>query len=530
MLEAIADSAATLIGAQRAVVYELDQAEGCLRARTVLGGRIEPGFSVKLGQDAAGQAALRLAPVWCDDVLDHPLPSYAERHEPTGQPLHAVIASHGYRAVLAAPVISRETALGAVCVYWDEVHLPDEGEVRMLSALGRQAAIAMDNAQLVGDLRRTLEDLRAAQETLVRGATLRAVGELAAGAAHHLNNLMAVVLGRSQLLLMKNPGSPMATSLKSIERAAIDAADTVRRIQGFSGTAKEGGEAVTRFDLNAVVQEAIEFTRSRWQNEAKVRGATIDVHVQPGPVPALTGRRLEIREVITNLLLNAVDALPEGGRIAVSTRSEPGRAVISVSDSGTGMAPDVKRRAFEPFYTTKGVKRTGLGLAVAYGTVQRHGGQISIDSEPGTGTTVTFWLPVLVVETAAAPAPAPIRDRRMHSVLIIDDEADVRDLVSDVLASHGHRITGASGGREGLARFEAGSYDIVLTDLGMPDLNGWEVARAIKSTRSGTPVLLLTGWADAVDPTAAGLVDAILKKPFGLDELAAAVTTALADR
>ena len=528
VLEAIADSAATLIGAQRAVVFALD--DGCLRARTVRGGGIESGFTVKLGQGAAGEAALRLAPVWCDDVLERPLPSFAERHEPTGLPLHAVIAEHGYRAVLAAPVISRETALGAVCVYWDKVHRPDEREIRMLSALGRQAAIAMDNAQLVGDLRRTLEDLRSAQETLVRGATLRAVGELAAGAAHHLNNLMAVVLGRTQLLLMKNPGTVMATSLKSIERAAIDAADTVRRIQGFSGTAKEGGEAVARFDLNAVVQEAIEFTRSRWGNEAKVRGASIDVQAQPGPVPALSGRRLEIREVITNLLLNAVDALPEGGRIVVSTRTEAGRAVIAVSDSGTGMPPDVKRRAFEPFFTTKGVKRTGLGLAVAYGTVQRHGGQISIDSEPGAGTTVTFWLPAPVEEAVAAARPAPARGQRFRSVLVIDDEADVRDLVSDVLASHGHHITGASGGREGLARFEAGTYDIVLTDLGMPDLNGWEVARAIKSARSDTPVLLLTGWADAVDPSAAGLVDAILKKPFGLDELAAAVTTALADR
>src|SRR5262249_10551336 len=151
-------------------------------------------------------------------------------------------------------------------------------------------------------------DLRAAQETLVRGATLRAVGELAAGAAHHLNNLMAVVLGRTQLLLMKNPASATATSLKSIERAASDAADTVRRIQGFSGTVKRGESA--RFDVNAVVQEAIEFTRSRWQNEAKVRGASIEIHFQPGHIPVVSGHRLEVREVLTNLVLNSVDALP----------------------------------------------------------------------------------------------------------------------------------------------------------------------------------------------------------------------------
>jgi len=234
--------------------------------------------------------------------------------------------------------------------------------------------------------------------------------------------------------------------------------------------------------------------------------------------------------VLTNLVLNAMDALPAGGRVVVATRAEAGRVIVSVNDSGVGMADEVMRRAFEPFFTTKGVKRTGLGLAVAYGTLQRHGGQISLESAPGTGTTVTFWLPGAVEKMVAAAPAAPSRAQHFGSVLVIDDEADVRDLVSDVLASHGHHITRASGGREGLARFGEGKYDIVLTDLGMPDLNGWEVARAIKSTRGDTPVLLLTGWADAVDPSAAGLVDGILKKPFGLDELAAAVTTALAGR
>ena len=528
VLEGIADSAATLIGAQRAVVFELDQEAGCLRARAVRGVGIEPAFTLRLGQGAAGHAALRLEPAWSDDVLERPLPGYDEPYQQSDVALGTLALKYGGRAILAVPVISREAALGAVCVCWDEVHRPDEREVRMLSALGRQAAIAMENARLVGDLRRTLEELRAAQETLVRGATLRAVGELAAGAAHHLNNLMAVVLGRTQLLLITKPDPAVAASLRSIERAAVDAADTVRQIQGFAGTARAGG--ATRFDLNTVIQEAIGFTRSRWHNEAKVRGASIEVHAQPGPIPEVSGRHVEIREVITNLILNAVDALPEGGRIVIATRAEPGRVIVSVSDSGVGMAAEVKRRAFEPFFTTKGVKRTGLGLAVAYGTVQRHAGQIVLESAPGAGTTVTFWLPAAArADNAAGPGakpPAP----RVGSVLVIDDEADVRDLVADVLMSHGHRITVAAGGREGLARFEAGRYDVVLTDLGMPDLDGWQVARAIKASRGDIPVLLLTGWADATDPSGATLVDGILKKPFGVEELAAAVAAALAGR
>ncbi len=520
VLEVIVDSAVRLTGGQRAVVFELDQAGGSLRARAIRGIDMEPGFALPLGQGAAGAAAVRLSPVWSADVLAQPLPGFDDTLEGAAMSLDELGRRHNFRGVLGVPVISRETALGAVCVYWDEVHEPDGREIRLLSALARQAAIGLDNARLVGDLRRTLDDLRAAQETLVRGATLRAVGELAAGAAHHLNNLLAVVLGRTQLLLMKNPDTPSETSLRSIERAATDAAETVVRIQGFTRTAKRSETG--SFDLNAAVQEAIEFTRLRWQDEAQVKGAPIDVAFEQGSPPAISGRSAEIREVMTNLILNAVDALPAGGRIAVRTRGEPGRAVVSVTDSGIGMSGDVKRRVFEPFFTTKGVKRTGLGLAVAYGTIRRHGGQVEVESEEGRGTTVTFWLPV------DGPSAAGPSLERIGSILIVDDEADVRELVADVLSGLGHNVTVAGGGREGLARFETGRYDLVLTDLGMPDFNGWDVARAVKASRPDVPVLLLTGWADAATPADVPRVEGIIKKPFDLKQLAAAVSQALA--
>lgn len=527
VLDAIADSAATLIGAQRAVVFELDPTARVLRARAIRGIGIEPGLALRLGQGAAGTAALTLKPAWSHDVLEQPLPGYDEMHDQSGMLLGTLILKYGYRGILAVPVVSRDTALGAVCIYWDDVHVPDEREIRVLSALARQAAIAMDNARLVGDLRRTLDELKATQETLVRGATLRAVGELAAGAAHHLNNLMAVVLGRAQLLLMKNPAAEAVPSLKTIERAAVDAADTVRRIQAFSKTGRGGASA--RFDLNTVVQEGIEFTRSRWQDEAQMRGTPIEVRFEPGTVPEVSGRGAELREVVTNLILNAVDALPAGGRIRIATSAEAGRTVVTIADTGTGMSEETLRRAFEPFFTTKGVKRTGLGLAVAYGAVRRHGGQIALESAPGLGTTVSFWLPG--AESDEAPLLAvPPEPERMGSILVIDDEADVRELLTEVLTGRGHTVTVAAGGREGLARFEAGRFDLVLTDLGMPDFNGWEVARVVKAARSDTPVLLLTGWADPVDPSEEGRVDGIVRKPFDLNRLAAVINSALAPR
>jgi GAF domain-containing protein/CheY-like chemotaxis protein len=525
VLDAIADSAIKVTGAQRAVVFEMDQDAGHLLARAVRGMAVDKGYVVQLGQGAAGTAAEQRVPVWSADVVAEPPPGYDSVQAQEGVTLAAMATRFGYRAVLAVPVVSREAVLGAVCIYWDEVHRPDEREIRLLSALARQAAIAMDNARLVSDLRHTLDDLKAAQDTLVRGATLRAVGELAAGASHHLNNLMAVVLGRTQLLLMKKPPEELVTSLKTIERAAVDAAETVRRIQAFGRT--ETSAAVV-FDLNDTVREGIQLTRPRWEHEAQVRGARIEVIYEPVTFLRAPGRAAEVREVVTSLILNAVDAMPSGGRIVIRAQAVKGRAVVSVSDSGSGMSAEVKRRAFEPFFTTKGVKSTGLGLAVAYGTIRRHGGEVSVESTEGIGTTVTFWLPSAESAMTAPAAPPEPRPERKGKILVIDDEVSVLDIVAEVLSARGHSVTVAPGGREGLLSFSSGGYDLVLTDLGMPDVNGWEVLRAVKESRPATPVLVLTGWGDTTEAPAGPRPDGVLTKPFDLRSLATAVSEALA--
>jgi signal transduction histidine kinase len=482
---------------------------------------VDKGYLVLVGQGAVGTAVARRAPVWSADVVEDPPPGYDSIQVQEKASLAEMAKRFGYRAVLAVPVVSRETVLGAVGIYWDEAHRPAEREIRLLSALARQAAIAMDNARLVTDLRHTLDDLKAAQETLVRGATLRAVGELAAGAAHHLNNLMAVVLGRTQLILMKKPPEDLVASLKTIERSAVDAAETVRRIQAFGRTDKD--DVVGALDLDAVIGEGIQLTRPRWEHEAQIRGARIEVLYDPAPLPRVPGRAAEIREVVTSLLLNAVDAMPSGGRIVIRTHTEKNRVGVTISDSGTGMGADVKRRAFEPFFTTKGVKSTGLGLAVAYGTIRRHGGEISMDSTEGIGTTVSFWLPGAATAAAAPAPPVQALPERKGNVLLIDDEASVLEIVAEVLSAHGHSVTVARGGREGLLAFAAGRFDLVMTDLGMPDLNGWDVVRSIKESRTTTPVLVLTGWGDTAEAPTGVRPDGFLTKPFDLKRLAAEV-------
>jgi signal transduction histidine kinase/putative methionine-R-sulfoxide reductase with GAF domain len=485
---------------------------------TTVGTRARPLRPARLvpGQGLTGLALQESRPLRTDDYVADP--RFARPPE-----MEEWARAEGVVSMITAPVTDASGEL--IALLWAFNRTPRPFTARdeaTLAGLARQAALAMENARLVTDLRGTLDDLKAAQETLVRGATLRAVGELAAGAAHHLNNLMAVVLGRTQLLLHKNRVPEMAPALRTIERAAVDAADTVRRIQAFS-RAKHGG-AASELDLNQTVMESIDFTRARWEHEAQVRGAGVEMVFEPGSVPPVLGRKAELREVFTNLILNAVDAMPSGGRVLIRSWSEPGRALVSICDSGEGMSAEVRDRAFEPFFTTKGVQRLGLGLAVAYGLISSHGGQISLDGGEGRGTTVTFWIPVSGVDATPAPTPAGVAPR--GRILVVDDEADVRELLADVLMAHGHHVTLAGGGREALRRFEEGVYDLVITDLGMPDINGWEVARGIKAARASMPVLLLTGWADAVDPDASR-VDAVIKKPFDTAKLAAAVSAAL---
>jgi signal transduction histidine kinase/CheY-like chemotaxis protein len=388
--------------------------------------------------------------------------------------------------------------------------------VPLLRIFAPQAAVAIENARLVESLQQALDDLKAAQEQLVRGETLRSLGEMAAGAAHHLNNLLAVVVARIQLLLRKALDPKLQRSLEIVEQAALDGAEVVRRVQQFARVWPR--EEPVPVYLNQIAEEALEFTRLRWQNEARARGVEIDASLLPGQIPCISGQPAELREVVTNLVLNAVDALPNGGKIVLRSWAEHKSALLSVSDNGVGMSKEARRQVFEPFFTTKGVKSTGLGLSVVHGIVESHSGSVVLESEEGQGTTVTLHFPAL--PSPASPSASQMRQAtRAARLLVIDDEPEVLDVLKEMLASLGHAVTAASRGPEGLALLERERYDLVLTDLAMPGMTGWQVAQAVKSRWPDLPVILLTGWADQVDPSHTSWVDRLLKKPFQLGQI-----------
>ena len=462
---------------------------------------------------------------------------------PDGSLEHAAVRALPVRpaAFLYAPLLRQQQLLGAIVSYW--WGSPAEALDKPLTvALGvaNQVALALDNARLYSETQHSLTELRAAQEKLVQGATLRALGEMASGAAHHLNNLLMVILGRTDLLLRTASSAGNArTKLEVISQAAKDAAEVVRRVQRFARA--EIMEERQLVDFYALAREVLEITRPRWEDEAQARGVPIAVTLEPGGSARVAANPAALREVVMNLVLNAVDALREGGTIKIQASARGDEACLEVADTGTGMSEDVRRRALEPFFTTKGPKGTGLGLSVSYGIIKSHGGELDLRSAPGRGTVAVVRLPLagsrapvtasqLQTPAEAAPAPAapPARSDHQH-VLIVDDDENVRSILVEMVASQGHEVLAAASGREALGLLEGGaSVDLVLTDLGMPGMSGWEVARAVRSRWPRLAVGLVTGWGNHVEVAAADrdLIVGTVAKPVSHERLEAFITSA----
>ncbi len=524
--ERIAGSVLPLFEARSSGIYALEP-DGSFRG-IAWGGdaraRYTHGQPFPPGEGVIGWIIDHNATVSSPDVLSDPRFVFPE-------PRRSELAADGNSAVLAVPLRAKGALIGVLAVADKQGRTFIEAELVLLQAWADQAALALENARLYQRAQEAYSDLAEAQERLVRGETMRAMGELAAGVAHHLNNLLAVVLGRLQLALGKQPPAEIARHITIAERATLDGAEVVRRMRGFGRD--EQPQDLVAIDLNSLVEEIIELTRPRWQDEAHVRGITIATTFEAGAVPPMRGEVAPLREVLMNLVINAIDAMPDGGRITVRTWVADAWVYCAVADTGIGMSPEVRRRAFEPFFTTKGLKSTGLGLSVNYGIIQRLGGELSIDSTEGQGTTITFKLPAATRPSSPAPAPVTSSPRALR-VLVIDDEREVRALLSELITAEGHEVVEAASGAEGLTLFarDEANVDVVLTDLGMPGMTGWEVARAVKARRADVPVVLVTGWGDNPDAPAADrrAADLIIAKPVTALSLRAALARATATR
>jgi signal transduction histidine kinase/CheY-like chemotaxis protein len=454
-------------------------------------------------------------------------------------PFPQKLAGVGLKSLILAPLVLESQVFGVLVAARREPHAFSSPDCEFIRQLSEHVALAAHQVQIYTALQQAYDDLRQSQQTVLQQERLRALGQMASGIAHDINNAISPVALYTQSLLENEPNlsSRARDYLETIERAIDDVAATVSRMREFY---RQRGPQLklAPTGLNSLVQQVLDLTRAWWSDMPLQRGVVIEIRSElAANIPPIMGAESEIREALTNLVLNAVDAMPDGGTLTIRTKvAEGARASyddpvlrhvqVEVTDTGLGMDEETRRRCLEPFFTTKGDRGTGLGLAMVYGMVRRHSGEIEIESTVGKGTTVrlSFVVPGDVAtddeSTTAYGVPSRLR------ILIVDDDPLLLKSLRDTLEADGHVIVTANGGQEGIDAFQAARarrepFDVAMTDLGMPYVDGRQVASAVKQASPCTPVILLTGWGQrlAAEGDVPPHVDHLISKPPKLRDL-----------
>jgi signal transduction histidine kinase/CheY-like chemotaxis protein len=449
----------------------------------------------------------------------------------------------GLSSLVLAPLLVEKRVFGVLVVARRPVNAFSSAECEFLRHLSEHVALASNQAQLHGDLQRAYDDLRQSQHTALQQERLRALGQMASGIAHDINNAISPITLYTESLLEREPNLSDRTRgyLITIQRAIEDVAETVARMREFY-RAREPDMNLGRVALNRMIEQVIDLTRARWSDMPLQKGVVIQLQTElSAELPDIMGAEVEIRDALTNLVFNAVDAMPEGGAVTLRTgarRPESpsgGDSVpivyVEVADTGVGMDEETRRRCLEPFYTTKGERGTGLGLAMVYGMARRHSAQLEIDSAAGKGTTVRLcFVPALTGSLAVEHHPAALHTRPGLRLLLVDDDPLLIKSLREVLEEDGHSIVVADGGQNGINTFltalqGSDPFSLVITDLGMPYVDGRKVAAAVKASSPATPVIMLTGWGRRLisENDVPAYVDRVLSKPPRLIELRTAL-------
>ncbi|HEX6716371.1 MAG TPA: ATP-binding protein [Pyrinomonadaceae bacterium] len=365
----------------------------------------------------------------------------------------------------------------------------------------------------------------AQREQEIHGQKMAALGELSFGVAHNVNNTLTGILGRAQLIL-RNSNDPgkVEAGLELIIKSAEDGAHIIRRIQDFAR--QRPSREFETVAVAELLKDACEMTRPRWESRSEFAPIRFAFHADCKAF--VKGDPVELREVLVNMIYNAIDAMPSGGEVRVSIQENRERVVIHITDTGTGMGPDVKQRLFDPFFTTKGKAGTGMGLAVSFGIIRRHEGSIEVDSEPGRGTTFKISLPKVTPAlpeaqgTVTKEVVLPASEDKVR-VLVVDDETHVREVLIEALEAEGCEVVSAESGEIALALYDQykGKFDAVFTDIGMPSMNGWELVTEIRQRSETMPIAIISGWADAISVQTKNAVKAdwVVAKPFDIDRI-----------
>ncbi len=447
-------------------------------------------------------------------------------------PFPARLAGGGLQSVVFAALQGESEVFGVLVVAKQITDGFSSDDCEFLRQLSSHVALATQQARLYGALQVAYQDLRQTQQTVMQQERLRSLGQIASGIAHDINNALSPAALYAQSMLSHETLSDRSRDhLDVILRAIDDVSRTVQRMRAFY--MPRGHElTLAPVELNGIIAQVIDLTRARWNNMPQERGAVVQVNTElEDGLPRVLGAENEVRDAFTNLLLNAVDALPEGGAITFRTRTDirDDAVIVEIQDNGVGMSETTRSRCLEPFFTTKGERGTGLGLAMVFGMAQRHGAELEIDSELGRGTTMRLIFP-------RAPTGMTLRERTLPEqarplrILLIDDDPLLLRSLRDALELDEHEVITAEGGQAGIDAFADATnsghhFDAVITDLGMPYVDGRKVATRIRQLSADVPIIMLTGWGHrliATDDTPEH-VNRVLSKPPKMADLRGAL-------
>ncbi|HLF49483.1 MAG TPA: response regulator [Methylomirabilota bacterium] len=400
----------------------------------------------------------------------------------------------------------------------------DHEEIQDIARQMARTKVELDRSVLTlrswaRDLGRRLADSRGG---LGRTDELRALGETVGGLAHNFNNSLAAILAYTELMIRETQGDGARRRLSLIRDVALEASATVRRLQEFVSSQPQ--TAFGPVGLPAIIAEALEMTAPRWRDEAQRRGIVITITQDMEALPPVEGNAFELRDALVRLIQNAVDAMPQGGTLGIRAASEEsGWVVVEVRDTGVGMSPEVRRRIADRARTLTPGREPGHGLDQVSDIVERHGGTLTIESERGKGAMVRMRLHASrfqIIPPSESAVERSISPEQAARVLLVDDDPRLVTVLSDMMRGEGHAVTTATNGDEALAIFDPKGHDVVITDLGMPKMNGWEVAERIKARSPDTAVFILTGWGEGVAAhESMQFVDRVIAKPVSADAL-----------
>ncbi|MCW5793180.1 MAG: response regulator [Nitrospira sp.] len=446
-------------------------------------------------------------------------------------------------ALMVLPLFRSRDLLGAIAMSYRQAPEMDSEHKTQLRQLADQVAVALSNASDLAERKRAeaslreshtrleqaMTDLQTAQQQMVQQERLRALGQMASGIAHDFNNTLSPIMGFSELLLiapqMSADPAQLKEYLQTINMAAKDAAKVVSRLREFYRPRLDADLAGI-VDLNRLVEQSVKLSQPKWKDQALANGVAIEIKTELASVPPVAGHESELREVLTNLVFNAVDAMPKSGSITLRTKADGDHVRLEVSDTGTGMTEEVRQRCLEPFFSTKGEKGSGLGLAMVYGIIKRLRGTIEITSAVGVGTTFSIRLPIQSEQEAGTKQEGNSLAGVRLQILVVDDDPLVGRVTGEYLRVAGHQVEVVTSAAEAVKRFNPERVHLVVTDHGMPNMTGRQLAEVIKQVSQDTPVVLLTGGDEIeVTETASQAVDAELSKPLTMAALQRTLST-----